>query len=52
MLGVSSVLDPKVFYGRIASVLPSSIGVDLVFRGVVDYRKIKPATFLRGLVRI
>ena len=46
------VLDPKAFYCRIASVLPLSIGVDLVFGGIIDYSKIKPAILLRGLVRI
>jgi len=46
------VPDPKAFYGRVTSVLPLSAGVDLVFKGIIDYKKIKPAILLRGLVRI
>ena len=46
------VLDPEAFCGRVASVLPSSVGVDLVFGGIVDSRKIKPAILLKGLRRI
>ena len=45
LLAVPSILDPEVFYSRIASVLPSGAGVGL-------RREIEPAIFLRGLVRI
>jgi len=45
-------LGPKAFCGYIAGVLLLSIGVNLVFRGIIDRRKIKLAILLRGLVRI
>ena len=52
LLAVLSILDLEAFCGCVASVLLSSIGVDLVFRGIVDCRKIEPAILPRGLVRI
>ena len=50
----SSILDPKALCCYITGVLLSSagIGVDLVFRGIMDCNKIKPAILLKGLVRI
>jgi len=48
----SSALDPKAFYRYIVGVLPLSIGVDLIFKGIMDCSKIKPAILLRGLVKI
>jgi hypothetical protein len=50
----SSTLDTEALCRYIAGVLPSSAGtgIDLVFGGIVDYSKIKPAILLRGLVRI
>ena len=45
-------LDAKAFCGRVASVLPSGIGVGFLFRGIINSRKIKPAILLKGLVRI
>ena len=50
--GVFLALDPKAFYSYIASILLSSIGINFVFKGIVNYRKIKLAILLRGLVRI
>ena len=47
-----SALDLKVFCGRVAVILLLSIGVNFVFRGIVDCGKIKLAIFLRELVRI
>ena len=47
-----SALNPEVFCGRVAVILLSSIGVDLVFKGIMDCGKIKLAILLRGLVRI
>jgi hypothetical protein len=38
---VFSILDPKAFYRYIIGVLPLSIGVNLVFRGIIDYKRIK-----------
>ena len=35
-VAASSALDPAAFCGRVASVLPSSAGVDLVFGGIVE----------------
>ena len=52
LLVVLFTLDPKVFCNYIASVLLLSVGVNLVFRGIVDYKKIKPAILPRELVRI
>ena len=48
----SSALDLEAFYSHIAVILPLNIGVDLVFKGIVDCNKIKPAILPRGLVRI
>ena len=45
-------LDLKAFYRCVIGVLPLSVGVNLIFGGIVDYRRIKPAILLRGLVRI
>ena len=45
-------IDPKAFYRRVAGVSPSSVGVDLVFGGIVDCGKIEPAILPKGLVRI
>jgi len=36
LLAVSSALDPKAFYGCIASVLLSGVGVGFLFRGIVE----------------
>jgi hypothetical protein len=36
LLAVSSALDPEAFCRRVAGVLPSGAGVDLVFRGIVE----------------
>ena len=52
LLIVLSILDPKAFYSYITSVLLLSVGVDFVFRGIMDCEKIEPAILLRGLVRI
>ena len=35
LLAVLSTLDPKAFYGYIASVLPLGIGIGLLFRGII-----------------
>ena len=47
-------LDSKALCRCIAGILLLSVGVgvDLVFRGIVDYSKIKPAILPKGLVRI
>ena len=50
LLVVSSILDPKAFYSRIASILLLGAGVSFLFRGII--KKIKPAILLRGLERI
>jgi hypothetical protein len=49
-----STLNTEVLCYYITGVLPSNtgVGVDLIFKGIVDYSKIKPAILLRGLVRI
>ena len=52
LLVVLSTLDPEAFCGCVTSILLLSTGVDLVFRGIIDHKKIKPAILLRGLVRI
>ena len=52
LLTVSSILDFKAFCSYITSVLLLSAGVNLVFRGIMDHGKIKPAILPRGLVRI
>ena len=39
LLAVSSTLDPKAFYGYIANILPSGIGVGFLFRGIINSRK-------------
>jgi len=52
LLVVSSTLDPKVFCHYIIGVLLLSIDINLVFEGIIDYKKIKLAILLRGLVRI
>jgi hypothetical protein len=36
LLVVSSTLNPKAFYGYIASVLSSGIGVGFLFRGIIE----------------
>jgi len=36
LLAVSSILDPKAFYDRIASVLPSGIGIGFLFGGIIE----------------
>jgi hypothetical protein len=36
LLAVSFILDPKAFYGHIASVLPLGIGVSFLFKGIVE----------------
>jgi len=36
LLAVSSILDPKAFYGYIASVLLLSIGAGFLFRGIIE----------------
>ena len=53
-LAFLSILDTEVLYHCITGVLPLSVGVgvDLVFGGIVDYSKIKPAILLKELVRI
>ena len=50
----SSTLDTEALCRYIAGVLPLSIGVgvDLVFRGIINCSKIEPAILLKGLVRI
>ena len=47
-------LDSKALCRCIVGILLLSVGVgvDLVFRGIVDYNKIKPAILPRELVRI
>jgi len=35
LLAVSSTLDPKAFYGCIASVLPLGAGVGFLFGGII-----------------
>ena len=54
MLTDLSTLNIKALYYYIIGVLPLStgIGINLVFRGIVDYNKIKLIILLRGLVRI
>ena len=47
-----SVLDFEVFCSRVTVVLPLSVGVDLIFKGIVDCNKIKLAILLKGLVKI
>ena len=46
------VLDFEVVCGYIAGILLLNAGVDLVFRGIMDYNKIKLAILLKELVRI
>ena len=36
LLAVLSILDPKAFYSRIASVLPLGVGVGFFFRGIIE----------------
>jgi len=36
LLVVLSILDLKAFYGYIASVLPLSIGVGFLFKGIIE----------------
>ena len=50
----SSILNPKVLCHYITGMLLLSIGigVDFIFRAIMDYSKIKPAILLKGLVRI
>ena len=36
LLVVSSALDPKVFCGCIASILPSGAGVGFLFKGIIE----------------
>jgi len=50
LLAVLFTLDPKAFYGCIASILPLNAGVGLFFNGII--KKIKLAIFLKGLKRI
>ena len=53
LLAFSSALDLEAFCYCAVSVLLLSVGVDLILRGIVNYKKkIKPAILLRGLVRI
>ena len=47
-----SALDSEAFYSCITIMLLLSVGVDLVFKNIVDCSKIKPAILLKGLVRI
>ena len=54
MLTDLSILNLKVLYYYITGVLPLSTDIDinLIFGGIIDYNKIKPAILLKGLVRI
>ena len=45
-------LNLKAFCGRVAVILLLSAGVVLVFRGIVDCKKIELAILPRGLVTI
>jgi len=36
LLAVSSTLNPKAFYGYIASVLPLGIGIGFLFKGIIE----------------
>ena len=36
LLVAPSTLDPKAFYGYIASVLPLGAGVSFLFRGIIE----------------
>jgi hypothetical protein len=49
-----STLNAKALRYYIVGVLllSTGIGVDFIFKGIVDRSKIKPAILLRGLVRI
>ena len=49
-----SILNPKVLCYYIAGILPLSIGIGInfIFRGIVDYSKIKLVILLKGLIRI
>ena len=53
-LAFLSALDAEALCCYIAGVLLLSVGVgvNLVFRGIVDCSKIEPAILLKGLVRI
>ena len=46
------VLNSKAVCSYITSILLLSVGVNLIFRGIINYSKIKLAILLKGLVRI
>jgi len=46
LLAFLSALYFKAFCRYITSVLPLNIGINLIFRDIKDYRKIKPAILL------
>ena len=46
------VLDPEAVCSYIAGILLLSIGIDFVFKGIVNYSKIELVILLKELVRI
>ena len=46
------VLNPKVVYSCVTNILLLSISVNFVFKGIINYSKIKLAILLKGLIRI
>ena len=50
LLAVSFILDPKVFYDYIISILLLDININLFFKDIVE--KLNQLFFLKGLVKI
>ena len=54
MLTNSSILDLEALCHCVTGILllSTGVGVNLIFKGIVNYNKIKLAILLKGLVRI